>query len=728
MQQQALANVDALTKGLITERTTLTEDPQATRDELNCKLTTKGERLRRLGFDYETGYGSNVLPFVTAVHDKGWFGEHVWRTVGGDGGLTFVVIHVYDKLFFVDARQDPVSTGIKSFSVNLGAFLNSTAGSAENVPIQVASGRGHLFVVSEATEPIRITYDAETDSISVLEISLKIRDFDGVEDGEEVDERPSSLTPEHKYNIENQGWYANIKHDAQGSTRKVAWVFWNEQRGGGYPSDADVWWLWREADGDIDFRDSRETNEPHVGNTFAPRGHYFLNPFYKDRTAVSGIADIAVEQSPDVSPSSIAFYAGRVFYASKQGDILYSQIIEDVEAAGKCHSVNDPTSEENADILATDGGVIVVPEAGEIVGMRAIGQSLIIFANNGVWQLNGREGVFKADDFFVRRISVFGAMSNETIIEVEASVVWWNEFGVYTLQVDQVSQAFQPVSLSDQTIKTFLRGIPSLSKFHAKGVYDIENKKIYWLYRSTAPVNDIDRFTYDKILILDTQNEAFYPWTIESLSSSSPFISGLLYLPIFGTAAATEDVVDELGVTVTDGAGDDVTISGLNRTSLASGLKFLTITTDGTFYYWTLSEEKNSSYIDWETEDSTGVDFSSFFETGNTVDQIFPRRRQAQEILFYLGQETDSSAFITFYWDFANDESSGKYSTKQQVYRDSTVTRRGGVTRQSGRDTIVTSLQVNGSGRTVRSRVESEAGKPFNFFGWTVVSRNNPVP
>src|SRR5690606_10231014 len=116
---------------------------------------------------------------------------------------------------------------------------------------------------------------------------------------------------------------------------------------GRYPANSQQWW--QAKDGSDNFS-AAIMRRFAGGNTLAPRGHFILKAFRKDRSAVSGVANIPVE-SVSGRPSAVGFFAGRVFYGGVSGSdinghIFYSQIIEDASKIGRCYQVNDPTSED----------------------------------------------------------------------------------------------------------------------------------------------------------------------------------------------------------------------------------------------------------------------------------------------------------------------------------------------------------------------------------------------
>jgi hypothetical protein len=96
----------------------------------------------------------------------------------------------------------------KTFTTNLLTYKASFASDAQvaATPVQMASGKGWLFVASQYIEPFVLEYDPVADTLSSLTINILVRDFDGVDDQLGNEDQPTALTKEHMYNLRNQGW------------------------------------------------------------------------------------------------------------------------------------------------------------------------------------------------------------------------------------------------------------------------------------------------------------------------------------------------------------------------------------------------------------------------------------------------------------------------------------------------------------------------------------------
>ena len=210
-------------KGLITEASELTFPPEATIDEDNFVLNRDGSRQRRLGFDKEESFSLIDSGITLSTTFQRTITSHEWKNVGENADLAITVIQFGATLYFFDASIVPVS----------GSYLGSIAltrksgGTAGSNPIDTTSGNGVLVVTGADFEPQYIEYDSATGFSKTL-ITIEIRDFFGVEDNLDIDERPTTLSDAHKYNLFNQGWDLNRIND------------FYTQRGNVYPSNADV--------------------------------------------------------------------------------------------------------------------------------------------------------------------------------------------------------------------------------------------------------------------------------------------------------------------------------------------------------------------------------------------------------------------------------------------------------------------------------------------------------
>lgn len=448
---------------------------------------------------------------------------------------------------------------------------------------------------------------------------------------------------------------------------------------GNYPSNADVWWYFKNTDNEFD--PATTVDNVTLAGGRAARGYHILDAFNQDRSAASSISGLSSVTSGGKRPLAVAWFAGRVWYAGVtykgfNEKLYFSQIIETRDQFGKCYQVNDPTSDEKFDLLPSDGGEISIQGIGHVHKLIPTTNGLLIFGSRGIWFVTGNSGIgFTANDFTITKISSIESLSPYSFVDVSGTPVWWNQDGIYTLVPQQ--GGFQVTSITQTTIASFYQSIPLKSKYYARGYYNPITFRIQWLYKDTEETSVFDRYSFTNILNFDTQINAFYPWKI----TSSPYtLSGIIVL---------------------GGNGIDTTVD--------YKFKYLATSND----YISFAEERATTYLDWNS-----VDYSSdsYMITGTRIYGDAVKRFQNNYIdIFASGEE--SWVNIQARWDFASSSSSNRWSSSQQVvfgedYRDNQRKRR----------------RIRGQGRVVQLKFSAVTTHPMNLIGWATGVEANQIP
>lgn len=561
-----------------------------------------------------------------------------------------------------------------------------------------------------------------------------------------VDTRPTTLTAEHLYNLRNQGWPTlygcSPTSDGNGTVVETDPVDYTFAKIGKYPSNADIIWQSKlsAADdvGPIGSYSPWALKRYSFGNTPAAKGHFILEAFDRNRQDVSGIDETydPDRDKTDERPISVAFYTGRVWYLMPNGTLYFSQVLTEIENAEKCYQEADPTTEDINELVATDGGEIDISGIAAALKLIPIRAELAVLADNGIWTVSGTaDEAFSATSQELRKITSVGAISADSVVEAEGTIFYWAEGGIYVLTQNEVTAFLEAQNITDQTIQTFYNNIGVAAKKNSRGFYDKAGKKIYWLYNDT---DDYDgesfRYRYNKVLIFDIVLNAFYTYTMDS-SGDYPFVAGMIKKAPGSFSFTTQDVTDD-GNTVTDG-GEDVTVEIKLTSTSDVKLKLLTFAIPaGSSYRVTFSEFRADDMLDWEAFDDTGIDFTSYIETGydiaedlisekeaNTVYCFFKRTEQniIQNSSGGLAYDYPSGCQMRAKWQWSDSETSGRWSDQQQVYR---LQRHhipaGTGTFDYGFDVIQTINQVRGKGRALQLRFDSETGKDFYLLGWAI--------
>lgn len=763
------------TGGLNTEATPLNFPENSAQVVDNFDLFRTGEIKRRRGLDFEDAY--TVRPETTSVTEinTAAISTHEWKAVNGKGDINFLVVQIGTKLFFHDLGAEPVSGTLRG-QLDLGSFTTGPA--PENKVFDSDFGEGIMVIANEDMETVIVEYDDDEETFSATAILMQVRDFDGIEEDIEFDFRPTTLTKDHRYNLRNQGWPTTCT--ANRNSRGSRSVFFNvdpltdtfrvlHQ----YPSNADIFHAAKATAAEdaevVGSFSAFELPKIVVGNTPAPKGHYILDLYAKDRANVltktkikgggkgskGGGVNIGTGTltdpliSTDKRAAVVAFYAGRIWYTGipdKEftGDVFFSQSLKDTAVAGRCYQQNDPTAEDLNSLLATDGGRLHIADMGRVYWAGQVGQDLILASNTGIYAISGSSGAnFQADDFTVRKITDEGVISKDAIIEAEGSLFWWSDGGIWNMTGSQITDELQVNRITKDTIQTFYDNISNGARAYARGFYDSFDKKIYWFYNDTVGYDSINfRFRYNRALVLDLTLGAFYTYTISDLSTDTPWIAAMTQKTPGSESIVTYNIV--LG-------DDDIVLSGDNIVQDVAfeafadvKLKLLTFVQNvDTSYSYTFSEFKDISFVDWQTWDTfkhlptdIGENYDSILQSGwNDFGDPIRYKNISHLTSFFnrteTGYELDgngevqysdpSGSLVQTRWEYT-DLDNGYWTTPQQAYR---------LLRQYipedendpfdfGYLVVQTKLRMRGQGHAFSIRYESEDGKDMQLLGFAV--------
>ena len=739
----------SFTKGLITEASPLTFPENASIDERNFVLNRNGSRSRRLGLDYEGGYTLTSTGFSSAAIQTGKQSFHKWDMPGGDTTVAIGVVRILDKLWFIDLLTNAPSSNL----LNGGSSI--TLSGLSDGEIETATINNKLIIVSEdLTYPVLLAYNSTTDTVSQSNITVEVRDIWGVDDGLLVNQRPSTLSNTHKYNLRNQGWSPTIQTstgaDAIDRTFTQLTV---------YPANSDTWVtgkITNPSSGDFEKYDGDTLEKNSTSNYQVAKGSYVLDAFNRgsERAANSGLTGLPLDKENGAF-STVASYAGRIFYSgvnsnitsadsrspNYSGYVFFTTVVTADDKLGVCYQEADPTDANINDLVTTDGGTIQIPEATQIVKIVSSQASLLVFADNGVWEVYGDTGGFIATSFQTSKVSTNGVKNAKSIVNVNGNFVYWSKAGIYLLTPDVASGRFTAKSISLTTIQSLFLDIPTVGKNYCKGFYDEKENRVRWLY------NDTDNYTtsnyinkYNKELVLDLTLEAFYLNEFASLASNSPYIADYIEIPGYSVSATDSNVLkgtDEVIIT----AGDKVIITQDVVASRSTQFSFLTIR-DTSF---TVSKFINKSFTEWELAGSgTGVSYSSYLVTGYELFGDIMRNKQIPYVFFYFNRTEDgftddgtmlqidnpSSCLVQAQWNWANSANSGKWGNQFQAYRllRNYIPSGPADTFDYGDAVIVTKNKLRGSGKTISLKIQSEEGKDMQILGWGVTATATSKP
>jgi hypothetical protein len=710
-------------RGLVTEATGLTFPENACTETFDCIFRKTGEVRRRKGFDYEASYSLFTL---TAARTESAISSYLWKGAGGDGNSSFICVQVGRYIYFYAVNEE-LSANKHATSIDLDSFDVSGTTLPFSYPVSFAQGDGKLFVVGQFIEPFYVTYTPSTDTISSgTQITIQVRDQKRLVSN--VTQRPlataTTVNINHLYNLWNAGWNQSVEVDSGGGADPIQ--DWDASRGD-IPGPGDAWWYYKNTDEDFDLSTIQQRD---YAQTETPVGRYIWNAFNVNRPAAtfrSNGNDINTQysrsdqsslpvDSTDFRPSSVAFFASRVFYAGVNDTgystkIYFSQILTSINHAGHCYQEQDPTSETLFDLLPTDGGVIEIPDIANVVFMFESRNSLYVFATNGIWRITGSEGIgFTATDFSINKISSLPNTNNQSFVDLNGVPAWINSEGIWVLQQDETLGSSSVTSLSKDSIQTFFEEIPTESIPYIQGTYNAKERLVYWLYKSTEGSGTDNKYEYDRCLLFNTETGAFYPWKLNTDND----IKVISAATCTGFSSSTTEVdVEVNGDTVVDSGATTVTEDQSVDVAVAGTTKFFC---ENSSNQVTWSEQYDADYVDWTTAKGTGKNYTSYFITGYKVRGEGIRTQQTSYVRVHSRVEVNSSVQVQGVWDYYTSDGA-RWSTVQQGYKSKT---NGSYSERR--------LKIRGNGLALQLRFASEAGKPFNVIGWSSLDSVSQVP
>ena len=739
MAQKGEKAFRSFVKGLITEANQLTFPENASIDEANFVLNRDGSRFRRLGVDYESGYALTSSGFTSADIQEGKQSFHKWESPAGDTTVSLGIIRIKNKLWFTDLLTSSPSANLK----NSGNPITIAGLGNNNISTSVINNKC-IIVSKDLSNPILLTYVPSTGAVTQSNITINIRDIYGVDDNLDITTRPTTLSNTHKYNLRNQGWNKNIV------TKTAEEVLsYHKKTTGAYPSNADAWSLGKinnANDNNFEAYDADVLLKNSQSNFQIARGSFIIDAFNRgsSRISKSDVSSGLPTDREEGNISTVTSYAQRIFYSGIEssvtnpdsrspnysGYIFFSKVITNDDDFGKCHQEADPTDPTINDLIDTDGGSIQIPDATRIVKIVASQASVLVFAENGVYEVYGDTGGFIATSFQASKISTNGIFNPDSVVNINGSFIYWSKAGIYLLKPDVASGRFAAESMSLTSIQDLYLKIPEVGKNNCKGFYDEKENRVRWLYNDTADYSETNNVNkYNKELVLDLTLQAWYKNHISDLSGTSPYIADYIDIPGYSISNRDENVLAGTE-TVIDSNSDTVIVTDDIPISRTTQFSYLTIT-DRSF---TISKYSDDTFVDWKTEDSIGADYLSFINTGYELFGDILREKQIPYLFLYLQKTEDgfetsgtdlvlkkqSSCNVQAQWGWSNSAANGKWGTPFEAYRLLRNYTPSGTSDlfDTGETMVVTKNKLRGSGKALSLYIYSSAGKDMRLLGW----------
>lgn len=129
----------------------------------------------------------------------------------------------------------------------------------------------------------------------------------------------------------------------------------------------------------------------------------------------------------------------------------------------------------------------------------------------------------------------------------------------------------------------------------------------------------------------------------------------------------------------------------------------------------TFAEERRDDYYDWVDATTETLIYPSFFMSGFSVLAEGNKDFQSNYVTVQYEPVPDGGAYIQGAWDYAQHGSTGRWGSRQQVYR----------LAHPSYFANMAKLKIRGRGKALQLRVESQTNKPFSISGWTMAASSN---
>jgi hypothetical protein len=754
--------------GLKTEFTGLNFPENAATDTQNVVFSIIGEALRREGIDLEANNVKQALMQSSVA-----FNTYKWTNVGGDGSTQVLVVQIGNTLYFftssASTATNPLSSQLLASTVTVSTYqATGNTATVSQTECQFTDGNGYLFVLHPDCDPFYCTYNAGTITSNV--INLQIRDFAGIyEPGVIVNTRPTILTPEHNYNLVNQGWVT------------------------GNP-----WYMTSATTQTIELGTMGFTCVP-TGVTGVTNGTIVSIGGYVQGVGADGnLANGTVTSytSPNLILDLFQINGGWTGHSIFDWTFTPNEtgyVTEWLSAEG-----NYPS---NADIwyeFKDNTGVFnpATTEPNVSVGSGQAPQGHFIYSafNQNRTAVSGISGLTavstnvrpKCGTWFQGRVWYAGVDSSQQATG-DAIYNTWTET-IYFSQIVETPQDFgscyQVNDPTDETLNALLptdggviviQGCGSIYNlfpiqngvlvFAANGIWIIRGNQGLGFTADDYSINKIANIQSISTTSLVNVNGWPMFWNEEGIYAISPGkeqapygFGGLIVEPItVGTILTYYNNIPRdskrfvrgdynpinyvvqwcfrstqeagisnryqfdtiLNLNVYNKAFYPYTISSDNTwyisdviyMSYPSGIldpTFKYFATDGTNISFA-EEQDDVNWVDWFSVDNTGVDYVSYFITGYNLHGKALMKWSSNYIYMYANNSNPYAYTIQAIWDYANTGNSGRYSTIQTITNYS-----------PNFSSVFRRHKLRGHGMSMQIKVSSVTGQPFAFYGWAL--------
>jgi hypothetical protein len=783
----------AFNGGLNTNSSLLNTPPEDATDISNIVLESNGSVRRRRGvkplpakFDSEYFVGTNVRSPIENAWIYPVVSSHIFKITLNDGTRQQCVAVVY---------KDEIRINVFNGVQNIGGFDNPLSTyyikfpnipeNAYYYPTRIIDNSGILYIISQYRPLTEINYNEKEDIWQTRTIPIFERDL---ADNPDVD---SYVTHGGKT------WKCIKTHDPSNSTipgESESWETYWELVG----SENTTYDKWAPAPQYSEVKVTRTVGYTDPENekdytayittiyrckkshtsavsTYPPSNPDFWevmsnSVFHQNKAVYSGLPEweVGVNYSAfnstytsNVQEVSWAgdgfnpgfkagcFSVGRLWLANhpgKRNAIYFSRVVKNPKEYHYMFQFADPYNTEDSELVDTDGGMIELAGAGEIVQLQPFRGGVIALADNGIWYIAGSVGSsFTATNYSIEKISDEGLVGPAAVADVEESVVYASYNDIYVVALGQVSgiPEVKPISIK---ISDLWRDIEENNKASSLFLFDTSVRKLY-IYTNIGTVPEVQSNIYTEgaglftsMLILDIQLGAWYKFDIDpgdfsrgTVGNYPQVVGGIPYS--VNEYSVDTIVVEGNPVVATLGAIEVGIIISSRELGQALETHFVVIGAEinGRFNFC-FGYLEGDTFRDFEFDSDILTNpercYTSFIETAPMVFNDVAHKKQSPYLYTVFrrvetGVDPDTNQFLNpgscYYrvlWDWATSANASKYGPAYQAYKPRLI----GTEFLDGRDTgysIVRSKhRIRGRGDTFQIRFESEDDKDFHLLGF----------
>ena len=458
--------------------------------------------------------------------------------------------------------------------------------------------------------------------------------------------------------------------------------------------------------------------------------------------------------------STVTAYSGRLVYAvfdngyteqagvSSRDDespsfgdmIFYSQATEGTERLTRCYTELNPTNTEDFALLDTDGGYITLSGIGTINALEVLGSSLFVFADNGIWQVNGGGSLFTPSNININRITNVGNINKKGVIVTDNILFYLADNGIYQISLSEVDPSLPAsvVNITQTTIQNLYNNFTPETKQKSVSSFDRFSNQVKWLF---SVGNLPDSSYYDTELILDLTLSSFSVNKIKILSpltGNSPYVIGYLERPTVILTDVTQQVIntgDNVIVGIDNNVG--ITFRSIDSSVFTSNKYWTATKSTPTQIDVSVAEYKDLKFRDWGSvvndslgfgEDANGFLLTGYLTGGDSstnkrVTYITTHFRRTERIFTAVpdGFEPDnpSSCTLIGQWEWTRSANAGRWTNPQEIYRlPRTFIPDVGIF-DFGHEVVTTKNKLRGKGKALSLLFETSPLKDCHLYGWS---------